>query len=129
MSDSLSVNQLLSQIRTIRQQTAMPAQNPMAQNTGELDRVNPNPGELRTGSVGGPQQTGFSQLLTQSIDAVNEMQSKSGALSAAFSSGDKNVSLTEVMVASQKADVSFKALVEVRNKFVDAYQEVMRMSI
>lgn len=129
MSDSLSVNQLLSQIRTIRQQTAMPAQNPMAQNVGELGRVNPRPGELRTDGVHAPQQTGFSQLLTQSIDAVNEMQSQSGALSAAFSSGDKNVSLTEVMVASQKADVSFKALVEVRNKFVDAYQEVMRMSI
>lgn len=129
MSDSMSVNQLLGQIRSIRQQTAMPSPPPMAQGLGELDRVNPKPGELRTHPMGAPQTPGFSQLLSQSIDAVNEMQQHAGALSAAFSSGDKNVSLTEVMVAAQKSEVSFKALVEVRNKFVDAYQEVMRMSV
>ena len=52
-----------------------------------------------------------------------------GVATTAFERGDLNVSITEVMVNMQKAQVSFKAAVEVRNKLVDAYQEVMRMSM
>jgi flagellar hook-basal body complex protein FliE len=43
--------------------------------------------------------------------------------------GDPNVNLVDVMIASQKASVAFEATVQVRNKMVEAYQEVMRMSI
>jgi flagellar hook-basal body complex protein FliE len=45
----------------------------------------------------------------------------------AFESGDANVSLAEVMVASQKASVSFQAMLQVRNKLVEAYKDVMNM--
>ncbi len=44
-----------------------------------------------------------------------------------FESGDANVSLAEVMVASQKASVSFQAMLQVRNKLVEAYKDVMNM--
>ncbi len=41
--------------------------------------------------------------------------------------GDQDVSLAEVMIASQKASVSFQAMLQVRNKLVDAYKDVMNM--
>jgi flagellar hook-basal body complex protein FliE len=78
------------------------------------------------------QETGatqFSAVLKDSINAVNETQKHSGAMSAAFQRGDPGVDLTEVMVAMQKASVSFQAVTQVRNKLVDAYQEIMRMNI
>jgi len=50
-------------------------------------------------------------------------------LSRSFEQGDPGVSLTQVMVASQKASVSFQAMTQVRNKLIDAYQEVMNMQV
>ncbi len=66
-------------------------------------------------------------MLKQSIESVNEMQQTAGKLSRDFEIGDTNVSLAEVMIASQKADVSFQAMLQVRNKLVDAYKDVMNM--
>ncbi len=69
----------------------------------------------------------FSNVLKQSIDAVNTAQHASASKAKAFETGDSNVSLAEVMIASQKANVSFQAMVQVRNKLVDAYKDVMNM--
>jgi flagellar hook-basal body complex protein FliE len=63
------------------------------------------------------------------VDAVNATQQRAQQATSAWERGDSEASLTQVMVSLQKADVSFKAMMEVRNKMVDAYQEVMRMSI
>jgi flagellar hook-basal body complex protein FliE len=66
-------------------------------------------------------------MLKQTIGAVNDTQQTAGKMTEAFESGDTNVSLAEVMVASQKASVSFQAMLQVRNKLVEAYQDVMNM--
>ncbi len=79
--------------------------------------------------VQAPDGGGFSDLLKQSLDAVNETQQQAGKLTAAFERGDPDTSLVEVMIALQKASVSFKAMTQVRNKLVDAYQEIMRMQV
>jgi len=71
----------------------------------------------------------FGSLLKTSVQAVNATQQQAETTATAWERGDSEVSLTQVMVSLQKADVSFKAMMEVRNKMVDAYQEVMRMSI
>ncbi len=71
----------------------------------------------------------FGNLLKSSLDSVNELQSQSGELKVAFERGDTNVSLAEAMIASQKADLSFRAMSEVRNKLVTAYQEIMNMPV
>ncbi len=73
------------------------------------------------------QEGDFAVMLKQSIDAVNNTQKSSGELAKAFEMGDPDVSLAEVMIASQKASVSFQAMVQVRNKLVEAYQDVMNM--
>lgn len=75
------------------------------------------------------QSANFSDLLRQSIDKVNEAQQTSSSLSQSFQKGDPNVQLTEVMVSAQKSSISFKAMVEIRNKLVSAYQDIMNMPV
>lgn len=71
----------------------------------------------------------FSAMLKSAIDNVNASQQEAGKLSDALAKGDPQANLTEVMVALQKAKISFQAMVEVRNKLVVAYQDIMNMQI
>jgi len=72
---------------------------------------------------------GFAELLKSSIDAVNEAQTSATDMAAALERGEKSASLPEVMIALQKASLSFQAMTEVRNRLVSAYQEIMNMPI
>ncbi len=69
----------------------------------------------------------FASMLKDSIDAVNETQKTAAAQAKSFETGESDVSLAEVMIASQKASVSFQAMLQVRNKLVDAYKDVVNM--
>ncbi|SMF95492.1 flagellar hook-basal body complex protein FliE [Methylomagnum ishizawai] len=69
----------------------------------------------------------FGQLLKQSVDKVNDTQHYADKLAQDFESGEPGLNLAEVMIAAQKAGVSFQATVQVRNKLVDAYKEIMNM--
>ncbi|SEN31196.1 flagellar hook-basal body complex protein FliE [Nitrosomonas marina] len=71
----------------------------------------------------------FSQTLRAAVDKVNDVQQKAGQLSRDFVSGESNADLHEVMVSLQKANVSFQSMVQVRNKLVTAYQEIMNMQV
>lgn len=71
----------------------------------------------------------FSALLQQSIDKVNELQNTSGDLAKAFELGDPGVSLAEVMIAKQKSSIAFQSVLQVRNKLLEAYKEVMSMQV
>lgn len=86
-------------------------------------------GKLPAGEV--PQAGGasFTDMLRNSVEGVNQSQQKAAQLAQAFEAGDKSVDLSEVMVALQKASVSFQAMTQVRNKLVQAYQEIMNMPI
>ncbi|QHE61288.1 flagellar hook-basal body complex protein FliE [Rossellomorea vietnamensis] len=68
----------------------------------------------------------FSQLLKKSIDEVNKMQVQSDQLTEKLVRGE-TVDLHQVMIASQKASITLQTTMEVRNKVVEAYQEIMRM--
>ena len=72
---------------------------------------------------------GFAALLKSSINAVADAQNTATDMAAALELGDRSVSLPEVMIALQKASLSFQAMTEVRNKLVNAYQEIMNMPI
>lgn len=74
-------------------------------------------------------QSGFSNLLNQAVNAVNDTQQQANKLATAFQQGDPNIQMSEVMLSLQKANVSFTAMVEVRNKLVSAYQEIMNMQV
>jgi flagellar hook-basal body complex protein FliE len=73
--------------------------------------------------------TDFSALLQQSLDKVNETQQTAGALSTEFEQGKTDVSLEQVMIAKQKANISFQAMLKVRNELISAYKEVMAMQV
>ena len=74
-------------------------------------------------------QTDFSDILKQSVNSVNETQKSASSLTEAFQAGDPNVQVSEVMVALQKSNVSFQAMLQVRNKLVSAYQDIMNMQV
>lgn len=74
-------------------------------------------------------QADFASLLKASIDKVNATQQTASGLAEQFELGNPDVELSEVMIALQKADISFKAMTEVRNRLVNAYQEIMNMPV
>ena len=102
MSD-MNINQVLAQMRAMSLQASRPVQE-----TGE-------------------NSTDFSALLQQSLAAVNDSQQSAGKMAEAFEAGAANISLSDVMVATQKASVSFQATLQIRNKLVEAYKDVMNM--
>ena len=71
----------------------------------------------------------FSNMFKSAVDKVNELQQESGELKTQFELGNKNVDITDVMIKSQVASVSFQAMTQVRNRLISAYQEVMNMSV
>ena len=103
--NEINADQLLSQIRTLGAELRAPSATPPASG-GE-----------------------FGQLLKTSLDAVNTAQQESHSLKVGFENGTGDASLAEVMIAAQKADISFRAVTEVRNKLVQAYQDIMNMPV
>jgi len=106
-----NVNQLLAQMRSM----ASAAQG------GE--------GVNATSAAADPNTPDFSDMLKSSIDKVNETQKMAGALQNSFQRGDPGTDVADVMVAMQKASVSFQAMLQVRNKLVNAYQDIMNMPV
>jgi flagellar hook-basal body complex protein FliE len=98
-----------------------------------------------TGGVGGPGGLGqangagavqdtngvsdFAKLMQKGIDSVNQSQQTANTMATAFEKGVPGVELPQVMLEMQKASVSFRALTEVRNRLVNAYQEIMNMPL
>jgi flagellar hook-basal body complex protein FliE len=70
----------------------------------------------------------FGGLLKGLIDRVNDQQQDSDTMTKAYQLGTER-DLAQVMLASQKADIAFNAMTQMRNRLVDAYQEIMRMPI
>ena len=71
----------------------------------------------------------FGAMLKSTIQSVDASQQQAATLADRFQTGDKNVSLEDTMVALSKAQVSFQELVQVRNRVVQAYKDVMNLQI
>ncbi|CAH0534114.1 Flagellar hook-basal body complex protein FliE [Vibrio stylophorae] len=71
----------------------------------------------------------FANLLNQAVNNVNSLQQSSSDLATRFDQGDRTISLADVMIARNKAGVAFDATVQVRNKLVEAYKEIMSMPV
>lgn len=108
--NTTEVQQVLSQIRALQTQAAgrPAAAGPVAPASG-------------TGS--------FGALMKSALDNVNGTQAAAQKLQESFERGDSSTDLASVMLASSKAQVSFKAVVEVRNRLVSAYQDIMNMPL
>ena len=71
----------------------------------------------------------FSVLLKAALEQVNTAQQDAKQLGQQFELGDPNANLQDVVLSLQKASVSFQTMVQVRNKLVSAYQEIMNMQV
>lgn len=76
-----------------------------------------------------PSQSDFSSMLTNALSHVNDLAQETGKLRTAVELGDPNVTLAQVMIASQKSSLAFEATVQVRNKLVEAYKDIMAMPV
>jgi len=104
---SMEISQVLAQMRVMAAQAGTPT-------------------ATESTATGG---ASFQQLLGDSISKVNDLQQQAGQLKTGFEQGQDGISLSQVMIASQKANLSFNAMVEVRNKLVEAYKDVMNMPV
>ena len=90
-------------------------------------------GRPATGTAGGPEgapgAAGFATALQSALERVNAAQSNATELARGFETGERPVALHEVMLALQKANIAFQATVQVRNRLVSAYQDIMNMPI
>ncbi|HLV49197.1 MAG TPA: flagellar hook-basal body complex protein FliE [Aliidiomarina sp.] len=79
--------------------------------------------------VGNSSRADFGAMLKSAVDNVNGLQSNARDLQNRIEMGDPNVSLAEGMIAAQKSGIAFEAAVQVRNKFVEAYEKIMQMPV
>jgi flagellar hook-basal body complex protein FliE len=108
----IDVRSVLSQIRALQGQANTPAAaGKGAQAVGE------------TGAAS------FGRVMEAALDRVSLTQGKAGDLQNKFQLGDPNTDLASVMLASSRAQVEFKGLVETRNRMVRAYQDIMNMPL
>jgi flagellar hook-basal body complex protein FliE len=115
MEINTKVDQLLGQMRT-----AQSLASKLASRVGSDDA---------TGSVGGTNKADFSAALKSAIDQVNRAQSQAESMTKSFEIGTPGVQLHDVMISMSKASVSFQQMVQVRNKLVSAYHDIMNMQV
>ena len=115
---SVAMKQALEQLRQMRESVRPPGIE-AGEVRGPASPLMPPSGE--------PKVT-FTDTMKFAIDRVNEQQRVSRELQAAYVRGD-DVSLTDVAIAMQKSSVAFEATVQVRNKILESYKEIMSMSV
>jgi len=80
------------------------------------------------GSQAGAPPSSFGEVLKEALQHVDGLQ-KEANQEIQHLSVDGSTNIHQVMIATEKADLSFRLMMQVRNKIVDAYQEVMRMQV
>lgn len=121
MVDRADINNVLMQMRAIQSQV---------QSGGGLAPNVPVVTDVQNANgINQVERTGFGDLLKNAIDSVNEVQGDAKKMATAFEKGDPTVDLPQVMIAAQKASVSFQAMTQVRNRLVSAYEDIMKMPI
>ena len=112
MSNSIDTNSLLLQLRAMARDAGIPSTDKLSSEVSlEADKIE------------------FSRILENSVQQVNGRNIEATQLRESFEAGSPNVELADVMIAAQKARISFEALTQVRNKMVAAYKEIMSMPL
>jgi flagellar hook-basal body complex protein FliE len=125
----IDVNSVLSQMRQLGAQASFPTLS-AAQPEGAVQGS--DFGSLLKQSLAAVADTatgGVSSLITQSLSAVAGAQNDAQTKADAFERGDAGSDIGSTVIAGQKADLSFRALVQVRNKLTDAYSTIMNMPV
>ena len=107
---SMEINRVLEQIRALQSQTKI----------GQPQPAQPQP-------VNGPGE--FANILQKGLSAVSQTEQRANQMTEAFERGTPGVELPQVMLEVSKASVSLKAVSEVRNRLISAYQDIMNMQL
>ena len=83
---------------------------------------------IRPGAPTQPQGSPFGEHLKQALGEVNDLQTQADDAIRQLV-GEGKGDLQETMVALEQADVSFRLMMQIRNRILDAYQEIMRMQV
>lgn len=96
----------------------------------ELEKLSPGilPMPVDAARASGTVAAGFEKIATDLVSQVAAKQAAAGESVNQLLSG-RNVSLHQTMIAMEEASISFQLMVEVRNKLLEAYQELMRMQV
>lgn len=151
MADRADIQNVLGQMRSIREQMQAPQppsqqqlQGPSFEAQMQQVRNQAGPVEPRAdlpqqqspsgiNELDGMPPTGdvpsFGEMFKSAVDTVNDTQMAASEIATRYEQGDPEVDLPEVMIALQKSSVSFQAMTQVRNKMVEAYKEIMNMPI
>lgn len=86
-------------------------------------------GRPSSGKAAGTPQVDFADVLQRSIEGVDRGQVKAANLARDFELGVPNTNLSDVMISMQKANLSFQEMVQVRNRLVSAYHDIMNMQV
>jgi flagellar hook-basal body complex protein FliE len=109
-----SVASLMSQIQNQRQQSAL---------VGDS-----GPKATNIQGTNASQKVDYASVAKDALDAVDESQKTSSALKSAYERGE-DVPLTSVVLAMQKSSLAFEATLQVRNKVLKAYQDILNMPV
>jgi flagellar hook-basal body complex protein FliE len=71
----------------------------------------------------------FQEVLQAAVRGVSDAQGAAQSKAQAYQLGDDKVSLEEVMISMQRASLAMQGMVQVRNRLVEAYREVMNMQV
>lgn len=104
-----------SMLQTLRAQQAQ-AQAPVAP-------------KINTAAASGPPAISFEDAVKTAVSKVNAMQLKSAELQDRYARGDSELPLADVVVGMQKSSLAFEATLQVRNKVLKAYQDIMSMPV
>ncbi len=112
----IEIDRVLSQIRSLREQTGGPSLRLEKAIAGtELGNATP--------------KVSFASVLKNGLDSVSALQTKASETSMAFQRGTPGVELPQVMLDMQKSSIAFRGAVEVRNRMISAYQDIMNMPV
>ena len=126
--DSSRIEAMMAQLKAAATKPAMPS-------GGSAASALASGGIGGIGGIGGAaapesaSKVSFSDALKNSLQQVSSSQKTAEEMGQKFAMGDDSISLSDTMIAMQKSSIAFQATVQVRNKLVSAYHEIMNMQV
>lgn len=128
--DSSRIEAMMAQLKAAATKPAAPNLAPGAMGgIGSLGKLGDLGKAADVGASEGASKVSFSDALKNSLQQVSNSQKHAEELGQRFAMGDDSVSLSDTMIAMQKSSIAFQATVQVRNKLVSAYHEIMNMQV
>jgi flagellar hook-basal body complex protein FliE len=126
--DSSRIEAMMAQLKAAATKPAMPSA-ASALNAGGIGGIG---GLGKPGGAEGVESSSkvsFSDALKAQLENVSNAQNQADDMGKRFAAGDDSVSLSDTMIAMQKASITFQATIQVRNKLVSAYHDIMNMQV